>query len=47
MDLSTRDALLKAIPHLRAFAIALTGNPESADDLGHQLITGVPLGCER
>jgi len=33
MDSSTRNALLGAIPHLRAFAISLTGNPESADDL--------------
>jgi RNA polymerase sigma-70 factor (ECF subfamily) len=33
MDSSTRAALLKTIPHLRAFAISLTGNPESADDL--------------
>ena len=33
MDSSTREALLKAIPHLRAFAISLTGNPENADDL--------------
>src|SRR3712207_9224471 len=33
MDSSTRDAILKAIPHLRAFAISLTSNPESADDL--------------
>src|ERR671927_30851 len=33
MDSLTRDALLKAIPHLRAFAISLTGNPETADDL--------------
>jgi RNA polymerase sigma-70 factor (ECF subfamily) len=33
MDSSTREALLKTIPHLRAFAISLTGNLESADDL--------------
>jgi RNA polymerase sigma-70 factor (ECF subfamily) len=33
MDSSTRNALLKAVPHLRAFAISLTGNPERADDL--------------
>jgi RNA polymerase sigma-70 factor (ECF subfamily) len=33
MDSSTREALLRTIPHLRAFAISLTSNPESADDL--------------
>ncbi len=30
---SIRDAMLKAIPHLRAFAISLTGNIDQADDL--------------
>ncbi len=29
----TRDAMLKAVPHLRAFAISLTGNIDQADDL--------------
>jgi RNA polymerase sigma-70 factor, ECF subfamily len=33
MDSSTHNALLDTIPRLRAFAISLTGNPESADDL--------------
>ncbi len=28
-----RGSLLKAIPHLRAFAISLTGNVDQADDL--------------
>jgi RNA polymerase sigma-70 factor, ECF subfamily len=39
MDPSTREAMLKAIPHLRAFAISLTGNPESADDLVQETLT--------
>ena len=39
MDSSTRDSLLKTIPHLRAFAISLTGNPESADDLVQETLT--------
>jgi RNA polymerase sigma-70 factor (ECF subfamily) len=30
---SIRQANLTAIPHLRAFAISLTGNVEQADDL--------------
>jgi RNA polymerase sigma-70 factor (ECF subfamily) len=33
MDSLTRDAVLKTIPHLRAFALSLTGNSETADDL--------------
>ena len=33
MDPSTRAALLKTIPHLRAFAVSLTANHEHADDL--------------
>jgi RNA polymerase sigma-70 factor (ECF subfamily) len=39
MDSSTREAFLKTIPHLRAFAISLTGNPESADDLVQETLT--------
>jgi RNA polymerase sigma-70 factor (ECF subfamily) len=33
LDAETRQALLRAIPHLRAFAISLTGNLDQADDL--------------
>ena len=33
-----RDSLLKAIPHLRAFAISLTGNGDYADDLVQEAI---------
>ncbi len=33
-----RDDLLKAIPHLRAFAISLTGNVDQADDLVQEAI---------
>ena len=33
-----RDALLKAIPHLRAFAISLSGSPDRADDLVQETI---------
>jgi RNA polymerase sigma-70 factor, ECF subfamily len=33
LDTDTRKALLAAIPHLRAFAISLTGSVERADDL--------------
>jgi len=29
----TREAMMDAIPHLRAFAISLTGNVDQADDL--------------
>ena len=30
---AVRDALFAALPHLRAFAISLTGNIDRADDL--------------
>jgi RNA polymerase sigma-70 factor, ECF subfamily len=33
-----RDSLLEAIPHLRAFAISLTGNGDQADDLVQEAI---------
>jgi RNA polymerase sigma-70 factor (ECF subfamily) len=33
VDLSVRQAMLDAIPHLRAFAISLSGNITYADDL--------------
>jgi RNA polymerase sigma-70 factor, ECF subfamily len=33
-----RDSLLEAIPHLRAFAISLTGNGDQADDLVQETI---------
>ena len=33
-----RADLLKAIPHLRAFAISLTGNVDEADDLVQEAI---------
>ncbi|WP_244470985.1 sigma-70 family RNA polymerase sigma factor [Microvirga massiliensis] len=33
-----RDSLLRAIPHLRAFAISLTGNGDQADDLVQEAI---------
>jgi RNA polymerase sigma-70 factor, ECF subfamily len=33
IDLSARQAMLDAIPHLRAFAISLSGNVTYADDL--------------
>jgi len=33
MDQATRDALLAAVPNLRAFAISLAGNVDRADDL--------------
>src|SRR4051794_29817772 len=33
-----RASLLKAIPHLRAFAISLTGNVDQADDLVQEAI---------
>jgi RNA polymerase sigma-70 factor, ECF subfamily len=33
LDAETRQALLRAIPHLRAFAISLCGNLDQADDL--------------
>src|SRR3712207_3015099 len=32
------DSLLKAIPHLRAFAISLSGNVDQADDLVQEAI---------
>ena len=32
-------ALLKALPHLRAFAISLTGNIDQADDLVQEAVT--------
>jgi len=37
-DLEPRAALLKAIPHLRAFAISLTGDLDRADDLVQEAI---------
>lgn len=33
LDAPTRTALLAALPHLRAFAISLSGSPHRADDL--------------
>jgi RNA polymerase sigma-70 factor, ECF subfamily len=33
LDDEIRDGILSALPHLRAFAISLTGNVERADDL--------------
>jgi RNA polymerase sigma-70 factor (ECF subfamily) len=33
IEASLRPEMLAAIPHLRAFAISLTGNPDYADDL--------------
>ncbi len=33
LDAETRQALLRALPHLRAFAISLCGNLDQADDL--------------
>ena len=33
MDRSTEEELLRAVPHLRAFAVSLTANLEKADDL--------------
>jgi RNA polymerase sigma-70 factor (ECF subfamily) len=33
------DSLLQAIPHLRAFAISLTGNLDQADDLVQEAVT--------
>ena len=33
IDASLRDSMLKATPHLRAFAISLTNNVDRADDL--------------
>lgn len=34
-----RDAILRAIPHLRAFAISLTSNLDHADDLVQEALT--------
>src|SRR5215207_10968763 len=34
----TREAMMDAIPHLRAFAISLTGNVDHADDLVQEAI---------
>jgi RNA polymerase sigma-70 factor, ECF subfamily len=34
----TREAMMKAIPNLRAFAISLTGNVDQADDLVQEAI---------
>lgn len=33
IDPTVRDAMLAALPRLRAFAVSLTGNPDRADDL--------------
>jgi RNA polymerase sigma-70 factor, ECF subfamily len=34
----TREAMMNALPHLRAFAISLTGNVDQADDLVQEAI---------
>src|SRR5215510_13202172 len=38
LDPSVRDAVLAAVPSLRAFAISLTGNVDRADDLVQETI---------
>jgi RNA polymerase sigma-70 factor (ECF subfamily) len=41
-DLSLHQQMVKALPHLRAFAISLTGNVDRADDLvQHALLNGL------
>ena len=37
--LDAHKAILKALPHLRAFAISLTGNLDQADDLVQEAVT--------
>ena len=39
LSTATRDALLAAVPSLRAFAISLTGNVDRADDLVQDTLT--------
>jgi RNA polymerase sigma-70 factor (ECF subfamily) len=43
----TRDAMLKAVPHLRAYAISLTGNIDQADDLVQDALTRGLSNLER
>lgn len=38
LDNQTRDAILSAIPNLRAFAISLSGNVDRADDLVQETV---------
>ena len=42
-----RDGLLEAIPHLRAFAISLSGSPDKADDLVQETIARAIAGINR